>query len=188
MNELRDRLDTPSGWEWVRRGAWAVLSIALLAFIVQGATRPADPYVDGGARLSLPGFDDIAFRVTSPAGKVADWCAMLAETEQHRQQGLMNQTSLLGYDGMVFQFPAPSTSGFWMKNTKIPLAVAFFDGEGRFVNAQGMDPCPAEVDDCPSYPADAPYVTAVEVPKGGLGALGIGPGSVISFPGGPCPT
>lgn len=188
LGELGDRLDTPSGWEWVRRAAWTVLTITLLAFIVRGATRPADPYLDPNARVAITGFDDITFRVTSPAGEVADWCAMLAESEQQREQGLMNQTSLRGYDGMVFLFQEASTGGFWMKNTLIPLAVAYFDGEGRFINAQGMDPCPAEADSCPSYAADAPYVTAVEVPKGGLGALGIGPGSVISLPGGPCPT
>jgi uncharacterized membrane protein (UPF0127 family) len=154
---------------------------------VRGASRPADPYVDANERVTIPGFKEITFRVTSPTGTVADWCAMLAETEKQRQQGLMNQDNLRGYDGMVFLFQEASTGGFWMKHTRIPLAVAYFDGAGTFVNAQGMEPCP-EGSDCPSYPAKAPYTSALEVPRGGLGALGIGPGSSISFPSTPCPT
>lgn len=189
MNSVRDRLDTPSGWEWVRRGAWGVLAVALLAFVVRGGTTPDDPYLVGaeGRRDLIPGFEEISFTVTSPTGDVLDWCAMLAATEALRQQGLMHQTDLGGYDGMVFRFDEPNTGGFWMKNTIIPLAVAYFDTDGRFVSAQGMDPCPEDAETCPSYPAAAPYLHAIEVPRGGLGRIGVGPGSTLSFTGAPCP-
>jgi len=200
VSDLGARLDTPGGREWLRRAAWTVLAVAVLALVVRGGSSPADPYlvdddraavVDGqaaaGGRRPLAGFGEIAFTVIDPNGLMAEWCALLAETDAQRAQGLMDQTDLRGYDGMVFRYDAPIEGGFWMKSTLIPLAVAFFDEQGRFVSAQGMEPCPPELGDrCPVYRAEAPFVSAVEVPRGGLGALGIGPGSQIAFPGTPC--
>jgi uncharacterized membrane protein (UPF0127 family) len=164
-----------------------VLAASFLAFVVRGATRPEDPFLAGTVeRQPLEGFEEISFTITDAAGKVADWCAMLAATAEQRQQGLMHQSGLHGYDGMVFRYDAPSDGAFWMKNTIIPLAVAFFDGEGHFVNAQGMDPCPADAEKCPSYPAQRAFQYALEVPRGGLGRRGVGPGSTISLRGKPC--
>lgn len=188
LGQLGDRLDTPAGWEWVRRAAWAVLAAAFLAFIVRGATRPDDPFVAIGNRIPLKGFDEIAFRVTDPKGMMSDWCAMLADTNQQRERGLMGQHDLRGYDGMVFRYQQPVDGSFWMKDTLIPLAIAYFDGTGRFVSAAGMVPCPPQANDCPSYPPAGKFQYALEVPKGGLGRLGVGAGSTIAFPGGPCPT
>ena len=188
MNEIRDRLDNPIGWDRVRRAAWAVLAAAFLGLVIRGGSSPADPYVSPTARVTMSGFGQITLRVTTAKGVVADWCALLAENARQRERGLMGQTGLNGYDAMAFVYQQPSTSPFWMKGTTIPLAVAYFDGAGHFVNAQGMDPCPPETIDCPKYPPAAPYVTALEVPRGGLGALGVGPGATISFPGGPCPS
>lgn len=78
---------------------------------------------------------------------------------------------------MLFRFDAPESGGFWMKNTLLPLSIAYFDEDGLLVSTADMDPCPADVEDCPSYDAAAPYVLALEVPQGGLDELGIEPGS-----------
>jgi uncharacterized membrane protein (UPF0127 family) len=188
VKPLQDRLDTPTGWDQVRRAAWAVLGLAFLALIVRGGSSPADPRLSTTDRVPMTGFGEIAMRVTDAHGDVGDWCALLAETGPQRERGLMGVTSLNGYDAMAFRYAEPTKGAFWMKNTIIPLAVAYFDAGGHFINAKGMDPCPPEMKDCPSYPADAPFATAVEVPRGGLGRLGIGPGSTISFGGTPCPT
>jgi uncharacterized membrane protein (UPF0127 family) len=187
LDDLRARLDTPSGWEWVRRGAWVVLAVAFLAFVIRGGGTPADPALETVERRPLEGFEEVAFTVTDPRGAMSRWCAMLAESEEQRARGLMQQEDLRGYDGMIFTYESPVDGAFYMKDTIIPLAVAFFDAEGRFINAQGMDPCPPEVLDCPLYRAAAPFQLALEVPRGGLGALGIGPGSSIELPGTPCP-
>jgi len=96
----------------------------------------------------------------------------------------MNRTNLAGYDGMLFQFSAPTTVDFYMKDTLIPLSIAWFDGSGHFVSATDMTPCPTQ-DNCPLYGAASPYTDALEVPEGGLGRLGIGPGSVLTV-GGSC--
>jgi uncharacterized membrane protein (UPF0127 family) len=188
LGALGDRLDTPAGWEKVKRYAWAMLVLSFLALIVRGGSSPADPYLSGTARVPMTGFGEIAMQVRAANGTIGDWCALLADTGPQRERGLMGVTSLNGYDAMAFRYKEPSTGAFWMKNTIIPLAVAFFDANGRFVSAKGMDPCPPEMKDCPTYPAAAPFLTAVEVPRGGLGRLGIGPGSTISFGGSPCPT
>lgn len=189
MNELRTRLETPSGAEWVRRAAWAVLAAAFLALVVRGGSSPTDPYLAEADRRPLEGFGEIAFTVTDPSGGMAEWCAMLAESDAQRQQGLMGQHDLRGYDGMIFRYAEPIAGAFWMRGTLIPLAVAFFDAEGRYVGAQGMEPCPDEVADadCPRYPSPQPFTTAIEVERGGLGAIGIGEGSMLTLGGSPCP-
>jgi uncharacterized membrane protein (UPF0127 family) len=94
----------------------------------------------------------------------------------------MDQTDLRGYDAMVFRFPSPTEGRFFMRNTLIPLSIAFFDAGGRFVSSTDMEPCPDEVEVCPRYGPSGPYVHAVEVAQGDLPRLGIGPGSVLSFP------
>ncbi|HYD08573.1 MAG TPA: DUF192 domain-containing protein [Acidimicrobiales bacterium] len=200
LDQLRSWADTSSGRDWARRAVWVVVVGALLAFVVRGATRPEDPYFEGSTvdaaesvsetsssgRAPIEGFGEIAFTSTTPAGVVAEWCALLADTPELRAQGLMRQESLGGYDAMVFRFDEPGTGGFWMKNTIIPLTVGYFDETGRFVSSADMQPCPPDVEDCPDYPPDGPYVTAVEVPIGGLGAVGLGPGSIIAFEGNGC--
>lgn len=136
----------------------------------------------GVERRPLPGFGEVGFRVTSADGRVVDGVALLAADQASRSQGLMEQSDLRGYDAMVFRFSSPTTGRFFMRNTRIPLSIAFFDLYGRFVSAADMEPCPDEVADCPSYAAVRPYVHAVEVAQGDLPRLGIGPGSVLSFP------
>ncbi|HWH34666.1 MAG TPA: DUF192 domain-containing protein [Acidimicrobiales bacterium] len=145
------------------------------------APTTAAPPPTTAARRPLAGFDEVAFRVTSGSG-VAEGVALLADDPASRGQGLMEQRDLRGYDGMIFRFDAPGTGRFFMRNTRIPLSIAFFDAEGRFVSATDMEPCPDDVDDCPRYSADAPYLHAIEVLQGDLPTLGIGPGSILSFP------
>lgn len=185
------RLDTASGREWVRRAVWAVAVVALLSFIVRGATRPEDPSfaepaaVGSAGRTLIAGFGEVAFTMTDPAGVIAEWCALLADTPELRARGLMEQDDLNGYDAMLFRFEEPGSAGFWMKDTIIPLTVAYFAADGRFVSSADMQPCPAGTD-CPSYPPGGMYQTAIEVPLGGLEAIGVGPGSAIGFGGQGC--
>ncbi len=132
------------------------------------------------SRRPLPGFDEVRFRITSPGGSF-DGVALLADDQRSRGQGLMDQRDLRGYDGMIFRFERPSTGRFFMRNTIIPLSIAFFNAGGHFVSATDMEPCPDEVEECPRYAAAGPYLHAIEVPAGDLPRLGIGPGAVLSF-------
>lgn len=181
---------------WARRAAWSVLVLAVVSCGVRGADSPADPYVvddaapstaSGTARTLLAGFEEVAFRITTPDGEQLDWCALLAATEEARARGLMEVRDLGGYDGMVFRFDSPTSGRFYMFGTVLPLSIAWFDEGGAYIGQADMDPCPAdEPGDCPTYPADRAFVHALEVPKGGLGALGVVEGSRLSFPSGGC--
>ncbi|MEA3055550.1 MAG: uncharacterized protein QOD30_982 [Actinomycetota bacterium] len=190
VGTLREQLDTPAGSDRLRRVAWAVLAAAVLGLLIRGGSAPADPAVSPSTRVPMSGFGQVAVHVTTKAGAAAEWCALLAANEQQRGRGLMGQHGLNGYAAMVFRYDAPSTNAFWMKDTKIPLTVAFFDTAGHFLNAHDMVPCPEGTADaaCPTYPSAAPFTTAIEVQRGGLDTVGVGPGATISFPGGPCPT
>jgi len=140
-------------------------------------TRPSTTVT---ARTPVAGFGEIAYRIQ---GTPAQRCALLAQTDAQRARGLMNRTDLAGYDGMLFVWTANTDGSFWMKDTLIPLSIAWFAADGSLVSTADMTPCVTAT--CPTYPAAGPYRYALEVAEGGLGALGIGPGAVISV-GGAC--
>jgi uncharacterized protein len=189
---------TPSRWRW-RIGTLVVVAVVVV-LVVRGADRPDDPQLappstertgsgpsGNGERSPIAGFDEVAFRIEAEGATASTWCALLADDVDERVQGLSEQDDLQGYDGMVFRFDEPSTSRFTMRDTRIPLSIAFFDEDGAFVSSEDMEPCPPGTD-CPGYAADAPYVHALEVEQGGLAALGIGDGAQLSFPDGACPS
>jgi uncharacterized membrane protein (UPF0127 family) len=64
--------------------------------------------------------------------------AEVASTAQQREQGLMFREKMGPNEGMVFLFSAPTRVCMWMKNTLIPLSVAFIDKNGRIVNIEEM--------------------------------------------------
>jgi uncharacterized membrane protein (UPF0127 family) len=122
----------------------------------------------------------VTLRVTAADGSVHESCVLVAITDADRARGLMDVDSLGGYDGMLFRFGTPTTAQFYMFHTRLPLTVAFFDQGGAYVSARDMPPCTAaKGSDCPVYGADRGYVDALEVVQGGLGAVGVAPGSRI---------
>jgi len=170
-----------------------VVGLALVAGLAAGCSKSSQPKAASGPpppdgavpAPSVPGFDQVAFRVQSAfAVPTKKRCALYAYTTAQQDQGLMHRHDLAGYAGMIFKFAQPSTEQFYMKDTLIPLSIAWFDVSGLFVSATDMVPCPT-ANGCPLYPAAAPYTVAIEVPAGGLTQLGIGAGSTISV-GGAC--
>ncbi len=97
----------------------------------------------------------------------------------------MNVTDLGNADGMAFVYPLPRTGNFWMKDTLLPLSIAFFGAGGDHLGEFDMDPCTA--DPCPRYRTARDFVIAVETHQGELPELGIGPGSSIELTDLPCP-
>jgi uncharacterized membrane protein (UPF0127 family) len=176
----------PSARRWIVRGVWLVVVVALGVLFVQGANRPEDPYLLPRERDLIAGFAESSFRITSPGGDAAEWCAMLADRDETRAQGLMEQDDLRGYDGMIFAFDEPTFAGFWMRDTRIPLSIAFFDEDGGFVGARDMEPCPDDEENCPTYGPDEAYRYAIEVPQGELDGLGIGPEARLELAGDGC--
>jgi uncharacterized membrane protein (UPF0127 family) len=88
----------------------------------------------------------------------------VAATPEARARGLMGRTELPSDQGMAFVFSQPTTERFWMKDTLIPLSIAFWDERNRVVAILDMQPCRA--DPCPTYGPDRPYLGAVEVNLG----------------------
>ena len=78
---------------------------------------------------------------------------------------------------MVFIFFEKHLGGFWMKNTLIPLSIAFFDQDGEILEILDMDPC--EKDPCPTYDPGVPYWGALEVNKGAFDEWGVSAGDTI---------
>lgn len=184
-----------------RRGLAAVTFLSLLlTFVVgcaSGTTTPpsAAPTTPAGAaatsvapggtagfeRTPLDGFKEVTITVVGADGQSRQHCLLLADTEPLRQRGLMfvEDETLGGYDGMLFVFPSDSAGGFWMKNTRLPLSIAYVAADGRTVSTTDMAPCPDTSPDCPSYPAAGRYRYAIEVPKGRLGQVGLSEGSTM---------
>ena len=95
-------------------------------------------------------------------------------TPEARAKGLMNRFSLKPDHGMLFVFEAPQPLGFWMKNTYIPLSIAFADASGRIVNIEDMRP-----QDETTIWSRGFALYAVEMKQGWFAAHGIGAGDVI---------
>jgi uncharacterized membrane protein (UPF0127 family) len=103
----------------------------------------------------------------------------IAETAEARARGLMEVERLDKVDGMVFVFEAVSRGGFWMKNTLIPLDIAFWNDEMKIVDILQMEPC--KEDPCQVYTPKASYIGAVEVDKGRLGKSGVEVGNEVEL-------
>lgn len=85
----------------------------------------------------------------------------LALDSDGRARGLMHRRKAPA-DGMLFVFPGDTTGGFWMKNTLVPLAIVFFDAQGKQVRRFSMRPC--RRDPCPIYSPRRRYRYALELP------------------------
>lgn len=134
---------------------------------------------DSGARRGpIAGFGEIGFRVERSGKLIKEGCLLLADSTPQHQRGLMDVTDLRGYDGMLFRFPTDTSDQFYMKDTPMPLSIAWIDATGRLVSSTDMAPCLVGTS-CPTYGAKGPYRYALEVPKGHLPKLGIGPDSTF---------
>jgi uncharacterized membrane protein (UPF0127 family) len=101
----------------------------------------------------------------------------IAETPQTRARGLMGREHLDPEAGMVFLFEEPSDGGFWMKNTLIPLSIAFWNQDGRIGAILDMEPC--REDPCQVYEPGITYVGALEVNQGFFRDRGVETGARV---------
>jgi uncharacterized membrane protein (UPF0127 family) len=115
--------------------------------------------------------------VVDAAGGPVTFSVEIADDPAERRRGLMGREMLPPGAGMLFVFPEDVDTPFWMKDTLVPLSVAFLDGRGRIVAILDMDPCRA--DPCPAYAPAAPYRQALEVGLGSFARLGIEVGDVV---------
>lgn len=107
----------------------------------------------------------------------------LADDFEERARGLMYRESMPENSGMLFVHENEAPLAYWMKNTKIPLDILYFDGERRLVSIQrGVPTCTAG-DRCPNYPSRGPAKYVLELNAGRSDELGLEPGDRITFSG-----
>lgn len=100
--------------------------------------------------------------------------AEIAGTPAARMRGLMQRNALCGACGMLFVYPAAGRPRFWMKDTPLPLSIAFIAPDGRIVNIAEMQPGSTELHD-PA--ADVQY--ALEMHRGWFAQHAIRPGEKV---------
>ena len=100
--------------------------------------------------------------------------AEVADSPDLREVGLMNRTSLPTNSGMLFIFEQKAGNCFWMKNTKLPLSIAFIADDGKIVNIEEMQ-ADTTNNQCPK----APIRYALEMNKGWFSERVIVPGNTI---------
>lgn len=101
--------------------------------------------------------------------------AEVAKTPAERQTGLMYRFSLAPDRGMLFVFAESEARGFWMKNTYIPLSIAFIDAGGRIANIEDMAP-----HDEATHQSRGPVLYALEMRKGWFAERGIAAGAQVT--------
>jgi len=101
--------------------------------------------------------------------------AEVAKTTEQVTTGLMHRFSLRPDHGMVFVFDRSEPRAFWMKNTFIPLSIAFVAADGRIINVDEMQP-----HDESTHTSRGPALYAIEMRKGWFTERGIKSGDVIT--------
>jgi uncharacterized protein len=109
--------------------------------------------------------------ITNPVSKL-EITVEIAQTSAESERGLMYRTKLPEKQGMYDTPQNPNTVGFWMKNTLIPLDVAFIDASGVIFDIVTLQPCVTA--NCPIYTTKKIYAGTLEVNAGFFGSVGMG--------------
>ena len=154
------------------RLAFAIVLSLLLALAVACGDGGNDGGGDGGG--SLPA---ATITLISVSGRRTELTVELAQTAAEQSRGLMFRERLAEERGMLFVFARETKAGFWMKNTKVPLSIAFIDGDGTILETQEMEALSKEL----HRPAQ-PYSYALEVNQGWFERHGLGAGDRVEIP------
>ena len=145
----------------IRLGA-DCLAVLLITVILPSAATMACPY-------------DLPTTVVSIKGQ--DLFVELAFTAEARSCGLSNRFTLKQNNGMLFLFSNPRKRTFWMKNTHIPLAIAFIDDSGKIVTIHQMEADQTHT----TYPSFQPVRYALEVNQDWFSLHGIKVGDRVEM-------
>lgn len=142
-----------------------LIGLFLYFLIVSSAESPACPLELPTATITINGHSLIVELAATPAARTC---------------GLSHREDLPQNRGMLFIFPSPGPETFWMKDTLIPLSIAFVDNAGQIMNIQDMTPMQTEE----LYSSQGPARYAIEVNQGWFEKNGINTGDhvVIELP------
>ena len=127
------------------------------------------------AIAALPAFADAQMRTAVLKIGAHRIKLEVAQTDGEREKGLMFRKQMGRDDGMLFIFDEPAYHAMWMKNTLIPLSVAFLDAQGTILNILDMEPQTLD-----SHAAAGPAIYAIETNKGWFEAKKIKAGDRVT--------
>jgi uncharacterized membrane protein (UPF0127 family) len=123
----------------------------------------------GGATMAIAADQKLPLKIGAHTISVE-----VASTPETRMKGLMHREKMGKNDGMVFVFDQIGYHGMWMKNTLIPLSVAFIDEQGKILNIADMEPHSEQ-----THSAAGPARYALEMNVGWFKARNISAGAVV---------
>jgi len=130
------------------------------------------------ALLAIAGCAARLERVTVTVGSDV-FTVEVARTDEERARGLMHRRSLGDRDGMLFVFEADQHLAFWMKDTQVPLSIAFLSSEGRILQIEDLEPLSQKA---VKSRLSARY--ALELPRGAFAEVGAAEGDTVVLPAG----
>jgi uncharacterized membrane protein (UPF0127 family) len=140
----------------MRRSPSLFASLLLLA----GCASASGPWVEvGGQRYSVE----------------------IADDDAERERGLMFRDAMAAHHGMLFIHDEDAPRAYWMKNTRIPLDILYFDANRRLVSMQRDVPPCSLGDECPPYPSEGPARYVLELNAGEATRLELAPGAELRF-------
>ena len=131
----------------------------------------------------------LALALSGCASADGDWVELaghryaveVADDDAERARGLMFRDVLAEGHGMFFIHERTAPLAYWMKNTRIPLDILYFDESLRLVSQQRDVPPCSGGDACPAYPSDAPARYVLELNAGEAARIGASDGSVLQL-------
>lgn len=147
---------------------WWTRLLALIVMVLSACSTPAAP-------TAAP-FDTRPLTLIGASGQRVSLRVEIADTVEKRSQGLMNRQKLDENAGMLFIFDEDGTGPFWMKDTPLPLSIAFIDKDRRIVSTQDMRPFDTNL----TYPG-ATYRYALEVNQGFFQRKGLKVGDRVEW-------
>ena len=126
-------------------GTWwgVVACVALLAGAACSSSNAGDAKGTATSGTAATGLPAVTF-AKAAGGAPATISVEVADDDEERACGLMHRTSMPDDHGMLFVFPQDGQmGGFWMRNTLIPLSIAYIGGDGRIVDILEMRPVPS---------------------------------------------
>lgn len=124
--------------------------------------------------ISMGGREKLDTRIISVNGIEIE--AEIADNSESRRTGLMNRKSMEENHGMLFVFDYDQKLSFWMKNTLIPLSIAYISAEGEILEIYDMQP-----ESLRPVESAASVRYALEMNRGWFERNGVGPGDYLDF-------
>jgi uncharacterized membrane protein (UPF0127 family) len=142
------------------------ISSLLLIFVLNAGFAACSPQKQKTAVLGIERQNAAAVEIT----------VEIARTDEERSKGLMYRKVLPDGDGMLFIFDRDQQLSFWMKNTIIPLSIAFIASDGHIIEIKDMQP-----NDLTSVKSSRSVRYALEVPQGWFQRVNVKPGDVVKI-------